>query len=63
MVENAIADMLLKEFEMDKEVDQSQLKKFGEDLMIDKIKSIFDEVAQEKELFEQRRSNTVNTSV
>lgn len=50
MVESVIADMLLKEMEKDKSVgsevvDDNELKKVGEELILDKIKNIFDEVA------------------
>ena len=60
MVENALADILLGEMQQPSE----EVKRIGEEMIIDKIHSILDEVAnKDKHVPEPQKKSLVSTSV
>ena len=60
LVENALADILLGEMQQPNE----EVKKMGEDMIIDKIHSILNEVtSKDKQAPEPQKKSLVNTSV
>ena len=58
MLVNAVADVFLNEitsqFNQEPSVDSEVTRRLGEEIIINKLHNIFDEISQEKELFDRK---------